>query len=48
MPSMVTTYQKGRLDGTYILPPVQYPDGEFFFKFYSGFILYMESLIIQS
>lgn len=48
MPSMVTTYQKGRLDGTYILPPVQYPDGEYFFKFYSGFILYMESLIIQS
>ena len=30
MPSMVTTYQKGRLDGTYILPPVQYLDGEFF------------------
>ena len=30
MPSMVTTYQKGKLDGTYILPPVKYPDGEFF------------------
>ena len=30
MPSMVTSYQNGKLDGTYILPPVKYPDGEFF------------------
>ena len=27
MPSIVTTYQKGKLDGTYILPPVRYSDG---------------------
>ena len=32
MPSMETTYIKGALDGTYILPPIRYPDGKFYLK----------------
>ena len=28
MPTIVTSYSSGHLDGTYILPPVLYPDGE--------------------
>ena len=27
MPTLVTSYHSGELDGTYILPPVKYPDG---------------------
>ena len=27
MPTLVTSYHSGKLDGTYILPPVLYPDG---------------------
>ena len=27
MPTLVTTYPSGKLKGTYILPPVLYPDG---------------------
>ena len=32
MPSVVTTYNYARLDGTYILPPVKYPDGKYYLK----------------
>ncbi len=32
MPSMVTHYQWGPLDGTYILPPILYPDGKYYLK----------------
>merc|ERR1719474_320881 len=32
MPTIVTSYNSGKLDGTYILPPVLYPDGKFNLK----------------
>jgi len=32
MPSIVTTYTSGLLDGTYILPPIRYPDGKIYLK----------------
>eukprot|EP00092_Neocalanus_flemingeri_P024620 GFUD01026703.1.p1 GENE.GFUD01026703.1~~GFUD01026703.1.p1 ORF type:complete len:407 (+),score=122.84 GFUD01026703.1:198-1418(+) len=32
LPTIVTTYQRGALDGTYILPPILYPDGKFYLK----------------
>jgi len=32
LPTIVTTYQIGALDGTYILPPIRYPDGRFYLK----------------
>ena len=31
-PSIVTSYNDGLLDGTYILPPVKYPDGKWIIK----------------
>ena len=32
MPTVVTTYTSGALDGTYILPPILYPDGHYYVK----------------
>ena len=32
MPSIVTTFTRGPIDGTYILPPIHYPDGRFYLK----------------
>ena len=32
LPTIVTTYKRGDLDGTYILPPIRYPDGKFYLK----------------
>ena len=32
MPTIVTNYSYGQLDGTYILPPILYPDGKFYLK----------------
>ena len=32
MPTVVTTYHSGSLDGTYILPPILYPDGHYYLK----------------
>ncbi len=32
LPNMVTHYQYGPLDGTYILPPIKYPDGKLYIK----------------
>ena len=32
MPAVVTSYQSGSLDGTYILPPILYPDGHHYLK----------------
>ena len=32
MPTLVTTYNEGPLDGTYILPPILYPDGNYYLK----------------
>jgi len=32
MPSMVTNYQSDCIDGTYILPPIRYPDGNWYVK----------------
>jgi len=32
MPSIVTTFTRGPVDGTYILPPICYPDGKFYLK----------------
>jgi len=32
MPSLVTNYASGLLDGTYILPPIRYPDGKIYLK----------------
>ena len=32
MPSMGTSYQWGSIDGTYILPPIKYPDGKYYLK----------------
>lgn len=35
-PSMTTSYQDGLLDGSYILPPVQMPDGKWYLKLGHG------------
>merc|ERR1712142_1158272 len=32
LPTLVTFYTTGALDGTYILPPIKYPDGRFYLK----------------
>ena len=32
MPTIVTNYSYGQLDGTYILPPILYPDGKYYLK----------------
>jgi len=32
MPTLVTSYHSEKLDGTYILPPVLYPDGQYYLK----------------
>ncbi|XP_023321376.1 uncharacterized protein LOC111696079 isoform X2 [Eurytemora carolleeae] len=32
MPNIITSYESGELDGTYILPPIQYPDGNYYIK----------------
>ena len=32
MPTAVTSYQYKKLDGTYILPPILYPDGKYYLK----------------
>ena len=32
MPNMETAYPWGLLDGTYILPPILYPDGHYYLK----------------
>ena len=36
LPTMVTSYTWGGLDGTYILPPIRYPDGQFYLKLGHG------------
>ena len=32
MPTVVTNYSYGQLDGTYILPPILYPDEKYYLK----------------
>ena len=32
MPTVVTNYDYKKLDGTYILPPILYPDGKYYLK----------------
>jgi sarcosine oxidase/L-pipecolate oxidase len=32
MPTVVTNYAYKKLDGTYILPPMLYPDGKYYLK----------------
>ena len=32
MPNIVTHFEFGPLDGTYILPPIKYPDGKTYLK----------------
>jgi sarcosine oxidase len=32
MPTIVTEYDLGAIDGTYILPPILYPDGKYYLK----------------
>jgi hypothetical protein len=32
MPSMGTSYKWGPIDGTYILPPILYPNGKYYLK----------------
>jgi sarcosine oxidase len=32
MPDIVTHFKFGSLDGTYVLPPILYPDGKFYLK----------------
>ena len=32
MPTVVTNYNFKELDGTYILPPILYPDGKYYLK----------------
>ena len=39
MPSMGTSYEWGPLDGTYILPPILYPDGKYYLKVTSHYKL---------
>ncbi len=36
LPSIITDYSDGQLDGTYILPPVRYPDGKYYLKLGHG------------
>jgi len=36
MPAIVTSYSSGNLDGTYILPPVLYPNGKYYLKLGHG------------
>ena len=36
MPSLTTNYASGLLDGTYILPPIRYPDGKTYLKLGHG------------
>lgn len=36
MPTVVTDYAFGKLDGTYILPPILYPDGKYYLKLGHG------------
>ena len=36
MPTVVTSYQSGSLDGTYVLPPILYPDGHYYLKLGHG------------
>ena len=36
MPTIVTSYRSGGLDGTYILPPILYPDGHYYLKLGHG------------
>ena len=36
MPSLTTNYESGLLDGTYILPPIRYPDGKIYLKLGHG------------
>ena len=36
MPSLTTNYASGLLDGTYILPPILYPDGKIYLKLGHG------------
>ena len=36
MPSLTTNYTSGMLDGTYILPPILYPDGRIYLKLGHG------------
>ena len=36
MPTAVTEYEFGKLDGTYILPPILYPDGKWYLKLGHG------------
>ena len=36
MPSLTTNYASGLLDGTYILPPICYPDGKTYLKLGHG------------
>ena len=44
LPNIVTHYQYGPLDGTYILPPIKYPDG----KIYLKVMLYLIALLPPS
>ncbi len=43
MPTLVTNYAWGKLDGTYILPPIKYPDGKWYLKL--GHHEAMESMV---
>ena len=36
MPAICTDYQFKKLDGTYILPPILYPDGKYYLKLGHG------------
>ena len=36
MPSIITDYRSGVLDGSYILPPICYPDGNYYLKLGHG------------
>ena len=43
MPTIVTYYPYGKLQGTYILPPILYPDGKYYLKL--GHHNYFESIV---
>jgi hypothetical protein len=46
MPTMVTGYNWGPIDGTYILPPILYPDGKYYLKVRPSSLIFQPECIL--
>jgi hypothetical protein len=46
MPTMVTGYNWGPIDGTYILPPILYPDGKYYLKVRTSSLIFQQECIL--